>query len=117
MVVRRETSLGPAKTTRPVATTPEGRETQMAALAYDAIEKRIREGTASAQELVHFAKSGSPREQLELQRIKHENELAQAKIEALASARRVEELYTNAILAMRGYSGQDPTEPLDEYQD
>lgn len=39
----------------------------------------------------------------------------QAKIEQIRSAERIEELYQNAIAAMRTYSGQDPIpDPRDE---
>lgn len=82
----------------------------MVALAFDAIEGRIREGTASSQELVHFAKLGSSREKLEQLRLEHENELTRVKIEAAASTNQIQELYTSAIAAMRSYSGQPPLE-------
>jgi hypothetical protein len=97
------------------ATTPEGRETQLISLAYDLVEKRIREGTATSQEVTHFLKLGSTRERLEQEKLSHENLLTQARIEGLAAQARVEELYKNALDAMRGYSGQEPMDPVDEY--
>jgi hypothetical protein len=90
------------------ATTPEGRESQLVALAFDLVEKRIREGTATSQEVTHFLKLGSSREQLEQQRLHHENELLEVKREAMKSQARMEETYKNALDAMRRYSGQDP---------
>lgn len=92
---------------RPPATTPEGREQQLTALAMDAIERRILNGTASAQELVHFAKAGSPTAKLERQLLETQQALLAAKIEGIASQARTEELYKNALSAMRSYSG-DP---------
>lgn len=92
------------------ATTLEGRERQLVSMAVDLAEKRMREGTASAQEVSHFLKLGSTREQLEQQRLRQENELLLAKVEQLKSAKKVEELYENALNAMRSYSGQDVTE-------
>lgn len=84
----------------------------------NAIENRILNGTASAQELVFFAKAGSPREQLEKQRLAYENELTRVKIEALESQKNTEALYHKAITAMRGYSGMDDEdEYVDDYQD
>jgi len=115
VVSRRRTTSEPVPTPRPrkPATTPEGRENQLVALAVDAVEQRIRGGTASAQELVHYLKLGSSREQLEQERLRQENELLRVKMEAMASSQRVEELYINAIAAMRSYQGQlDP-----EYDD
>lgn len=100
----------------PPATTPEGREQQLIALAMDATEKRIRNGTASAQELVHFLKAGSPNAKLERQILEKQKELITAKTSAIESQKRVEELYANALSAMRSYSG-DFTGEVDEYED
>lgn len=88
------------------ASTPEGRENQLIALAVDLAERQIKEGTASSQVITHFLKMGSMRERLERDRLLQENELLRAKVEALASATRVEELYKRALQAMRTYSGQ-----------
>lgn len=103
---------------RPPATTPEARENQMVALASDLAEKQMREGTASAQVITHYLKLGSSRERLEQKRLDLENELTGAKIEALAAAERVEELYKSALTAMRSYQGQPEPEDSefdDEY--
>lgn len=99
------------------ATTPEGRENQLVSMAVDLAEDQIRSGTASAQVITHFLKLGSSREKLEQKRVELENELLSAKTEAMASAKRVEELYTNALNAMRGYQGQAPVEESDVYED
>lgn len=90
------------------ATTPEARENQLIALAADLAEKQIRDGTASSQLITHFLKLGSSREKLEQERLARENELLDAKVEAMASAKRVEELYAQALNAMRSYAGQAP---------
>lgn len=95
------------------ATTLAGRENQVIALALDLAEKHLREGTASSQVITHFAKLGSTREQLEQERLRNENVLLQAKVAQLQSAQRVEELYAEAIKAMRSYSGQE-AEPYDD---
>jgi hypothetical protein len=50
-------------------------------------------------------KLGSTREKLEQERLEHENELTRVKIEAIESQKRVEELYLEALSAMRAYSG------------
>ena len=78
---------------RPPATTPEGREQQLTALAMDAIEKRMRNGTASAQELTYFAKAGSPNAKLERKILEQQSALLEAKTEAIKSQAAVEELY------------------------
>ena len=87
------------------ALTPESRENQLIALSVDLAEKQLREGTASSQVLTHFLKLGSTKNQLELEKIRHENALLEAKTQSLQSAKRVEELYENALNAMRDYSG------------
>lgn len=86
----------------------------MIALAFDATESRIRSGEASSQELTHFLKLGSSRERLEQIRLDHENELTRVKIQAIESQQRIEELYVDAIKAMRSYAGNPDPEPEDE---
>ena len=90
---------------RPPARTPEARESQLIALAMDLVEKRLREGTASSQETVTIIKFGSEKERLERDRLRKENELIAAKTEAIKSAKRIEELYVDAIKAFGVYSG------------
>lgn len=87
------------------ALTPESREGQLIALATDLVEQRLRDGTATSQEVVHFLKLGSMREKLERERLANENILLKAKTEALESQAKIEELYANAIQAMQRYSG------------
>ena len=117
MVSRRKTDPKSAPTRGKPATTPEGRENQLVALAVDLAERQLREGTASAQVISHFLKLGSTREELEQERLRHENELTRVKIEAMASAQRTEELYREALKAMRSYAGQDPLAEEEDYAD
>lgn len=88
------------------ASTPEGREMELISLAADMAEKQLRAGTAAAPVVTHFLKLGSSRERVEQERLKNENLLLSAKIEQMASARRIEELYEEALNAMRSYAGQ-----------
>lgn len=99
------------------ALTPEARENQMIALAVDLVEQRLLDGTASSQETTHFLKLGSMKNRLEMDKLREENRLLQAKTEALQSAKRTEELYAEAIKAMRRYGGHDDKmeEDYDEY--
>lgn len=105
------------KPRRRPATTPVARENQLISLAVDLAEKQMREGSASAQVISHYLKLGSSREKLEQLRLEKENDLLDAKRDALASAQRVEELYTTALNAMRTYAGQAPLELDDDYVD
>ena len=95
-----------ARRGRRPATTDDAREFQIVSSAMDLAEKQIQEGTASSQVITHFLKLGSTRERLEQDRLRRENELLQAKVESMASAKRVEELYAAALDAMRSYAGQ-----------
>lgn len=114
MASRRRSDETARKSRRP-ATTPEQREQQVVSQAIDLAEQQIEAGTASSQVITHFLKLGSSREQLEQQRIAHENELLKVKRESLESAKRVEELYEKAIGAMRAYQGvEEPVEVQDE---
>ena len=87
------------------AVTAEDRENQLIAMAVDLAEQQILNGTASSQIITHFLKLGTVKEQLEKEKLEMENKLIQAKIEALESSKRIEELYANAIEAMRAYQG------------
>jgi hypothetical protein len=98
---------------RSPARTPEAREDELAAEAYDLAEDQLRNGTASSQVITHFLKAGSRRERMEQMRMEHEIELMQVKKEQLEGQKRVEELYVSALEAMRSYSGFGPPE-LDE---
>lgn len=108
----RRRSEEPAQKSRRPATTPEQREQQVVSQAIDLAEQQIASGTASSQVITHFLKLGSSREQLEQERVRHENELLKVKRESLESAKRVEELYEKAIESMRMYQGVD--EPIVE---
>ena len=87
------------------ALTPEARESQMISLAVDLAEKQLMEGTASSQVITHYLKLGSTKERLEKEKLEEENKLLRARTDALQSAKRVEELYADAIAAMKRYSG------------
>ena len=100
------TSLEDRPPLRP-AITPEGREQQMISLAMDLVEQRLRDGTASSQETTHFLKLGSTKNQLEVEKLKQETELLKAKQANLESSARMEKLYSDAMEAMKTYSGQN----------
>ena len=96
--------------------TPEAMENRLIYLATELAEKQLREGTASSQVITHYLKLGSSKEKLEQEILKENKKLLTAKTEAIQSAKRVEELYAEAITAMQKYSGHgnDEYEP-DEY--
>lgn len=97
------------------ALTPEARENQLIALATDLVEKRLIEGTASSQETTHFLKLATTKARLEKEILEKQKELISAKTESLQSSKRIEELYAQAISAMRRYSGQGDSDDEEEY--
>lgn len=105
-------SSEPMKTARP-AMTPEDRENQMIALAVDLAEKQLREGTASSQVITHYLKLGSTKERIEKEILEKQKVLIEAKTEQIQSSKRIEELYINAMNAMKGYSGQGDADEED----
>lgn len=98
------------------ALTPDAREDQLIYLATELAEQQLRDGTASSQVITHYLKLGSSKERIEKEIRLKEKELITAKTEALQSNKRIEELYTEAIKAMRRYGGNDDGEE-DETED
>lgn len=103
-MARSRKEVTPKKSRKP-AMTPEARENQMISLAVDLAEKQLINGTASAQVITHYLKLATEKSSLENEKLRRENEFLQAKSENLKSQQRVEELYTEAMAAMRSYSG------------
>lgn len=99
------TSSESSRKMRP-ALSEEARESQMISLAVDLAEKQLQEGTASSQVITHYLKLGSTKERIEKEILMKQKELIEAKTQSLQSAQRIEELYKNALDAMRNYSGQ-----------
>lgn len=114
--VKNSNSLGDSKHIRP-ALTPEARENQLIYLATELAEQQLKDGTASSQVITHYLKLGSIKERIEKEILEKQKELISAKTEALQSAKRIEELYANAITAMRQYNGQDDNYKEDDEYD
>ena len=107
--VKTISSANESKNIRP-ALTPEARENQLIYLATNLAEQQLRDGTASSQVITHYLKLGSSKEKLEQEILKENKKLLTAKTEALQSAKKIEELYANAISAMRQYGGHGAEE-------
>lgn len=88
------------------ATSVENREQMLIGLAYDLVEERLRNGTATSQETTHFLKLGSTRERIEREMLENQNEVLKAKADALQSQKRIEELYAQALSAFKEYGGE-----------
>lgn len=101
----------PRKRSKP-ALTPEARENQIIALAMDEAEDQIRNHTASSQVLTHFLKLGTAKAQAELEKIKRENLLLEAKAKEIETNQRTKELYEEVITAMKKYTGVSEDEDV-----
>lgn len=92
------------------ATTTEERENQMCLLAVDLAEQQLREGTASSQVIVHYLRLCTAKEKYELEKLKAENKLLEAKCEAIRTATENSATAEAAIKAMQLYQGRDEEE-------
>lgn len=98
----------------PPALTPEEREKQLISLAVNLAEKKLRDGTASNQIIVHYLKLGSTREALEKEILEKQVSLVAAKTESYQSIQDTKELYAQAIDAIKLYSGNARSEDYDD---
>lgn len=99
------------------AESPEARLNQLVAKAFDLVERRLDEGTATSQETTTLMKYGSPKAELERQKLQTEIDALHAKIEVLESSRRSEELYEKALKAFATYNGHgDDSDEFEEME-
>lgn len=110
---RRKAEPIDASTVDAPSLTRDAREAQMINLAVNLAEKQLRDGTASAQVITHYLKLGTEKERLEREKLRHETALLESKKHAIENAEHTEELYRNAIEAMREYSTR-PSQIIDE---
>jgi hypothetical protein len=86
------------------ATTPEGREKQLIALAENLAEKQLRDGTASPSVINHYLKMASSREHLEREMMEKQSKLIDAKVQAIVKDKEQEMLAKAALDAMKNYT-------------
>lgn len=114
------TSMEGYETTRP-ATSVDAKEGQLISLAMGLVEERLRNGTASPSETVHFLKLGSTKALLENEKLAEENKLLRAKTEALEAEKEYAIEYKEVLKAMRTYTGayddEDDPDNFDDYED
>lgn len=91
----------------------EEREDQLCSLAVDLAEKQLIAGTASAQVITHFLKLASTRERIEREVMINQNLLLQAKVDNIKRGEKIEDLYLEAVEAIKGYR----TTAKNEYED
>lgn len=98
-------SSGSAQPRGPKARTPEARETQLTALAYDLAERQMLDGSASAMVITHFLRLKTQETKLKEEKLRKENLLLEAKTETLYSNREAEAKYEEVLKAIRAYQG------------
>lgn len=109
MAQKKKSTAEPVKKRKP-ALTAEAREARLVSLAYDVIEERLMNRTASAQETTTIIKLGSEKAQEELAKLRNENELLKAKTKAIYNSEEKDNIYEKALAAMRTYTGVEETE-------
>lgn len=102
---KQEKSITTSQRTTPPARSLENRENQLIEKAYNLVEQRIDNGTASAQEIVHFLKMGAAKSQLEKEKLEAEVQLLASKKEIIDASKQSSEAYAEALEAFRSYNG------------
>lgn len=97
----------------PPILTPEAREMQLVNLAYDLLEERLRAGTATSQEVTTMIKYGTQKAQLELDILRSQRELMDAKRDSINASMQNDEMFREAIRAMGIYSGGSQEDEAD----
>lgn len=107
---RRPKVAGPSSAphrTMPPAITPEADESQMISLAMDLVRDRLLNGTATSQETTHFLKLASGKERLEMEMMRKQMALLEAKVKSYESQDRMEDLLERALRAFSEYKGDE----------
>lgn len=95
------------------AINPETREQQLIDLATNLAEQQLLQGTASSQVITHYLKLGTVKAQYEVEKLKRENQLMEAKTKQITSSEEMKSMVEKAIKAMKKYQGNgDP----DDYE-
>lgn len=88
-------------------------EKRLIGKAYAEAERRLDDGTASSEMICLFLKLGSSKQYLDDQKVILDLEYTKAKTEMLQAQKRNEEMFADAMAAMRTYQGlDDETEEL-----
>lgn len=99
------------------ALVPDNRESQLTNLAMNLVEERLRNGTATSQEVVTCMKLRSREAELELELLRAQKELAEAKVESLRIEKETRNAYREALAAIRSYRGEESYESVGDIED
>lgn len=95
------------------ARTPEGRANQLINLAMNSAEEKLRNGTATSQIITSILNWGTAKYQLEIDKLRSDLRVAEAKIEQMKRSEDSKDLYEKALVAFRSYQSV----PEDDYYD
>lgn len=84
----------------------ESQETKLVSLAMKQAQERLENGTASSQMVTHFLRLGSIKAQVELEQLKLQNQLLEAKIKSEESGQEINRMVGEVLRALKSYSGQ-----------
>lgn len=99
----------------PPMMSPEEWENYMIGLSYQGVEQRIKNGTATAAEYIHFLKAGSAKQREEIRKLREENALLKAKTSAIESAKDRIVSYREVIDAFTSYRTGARDDPINPY--
>lgn len=103
------------KRKRMPARTPEARMNQLIGYAVDLAEERLLNGTASSQIISLLLNLATTKAQLELEKLRSDVEVSNAKVKMIENQETSKDLYAKAIAAFKSYSGVVDEE--DEYDE
>lgn len=115
--VRKDDNVG--KNTKKIlpARTMVGRENQLINLAVNLAEEKLKNGTASSQIITTLLQLATTKYQLENEKLRSELRVAEAKIKSLEAQETSKDLYAEAIMAFKQYSGLEDDEEFDNYEE
>lgn len=80
----------------------------MIALAMEQARKELEAGTASSQVITHFLKLASTRNQVELEKLRLENDLTEEKILAAQAGHQLQGMVKEVLTALKSYTYVPP---------
>ena len=88
--------------------TDKSHENKLIALALRQTEKQLGNGTASSQIVTHFLRLSSVKAQVELEKLRLENRLLEARIEGEQQGQKLTEMMGEVLEALKSYSHVTP---------
>mgnify|MGYP003595296460 CR=1 FL=1 len=93
----------------------EAEEQQLMALAMQRAKEQLQNGTASSQLICQVLKNGSMQAKLERKILEVQHENIVAKTEMIKAVQRNEELFKNALSAIKTYSGKTDEDYVERF--